>query len=231
MIIPLLLGLLSSLHCVAMCGPIALALPVHHLPARQKVQKILVYHFGRISTYVLLGGLFGALGKGLFIAGFQQNVSIVLGVLLILFVLFFKERYLSSKFLIHSKAYLKFKKLFGSFLQKKTTGAFFVLGFLNGLLPCAMIYTALFGATATQGTLYGGWFMLWYGLGTLPLLLAVVWVGQWARQSFQKKIQKVTSVFLILTGLLLIVRGSGMDIPLVSPTTLQLFITRNPHCF
>lgn len=92
MIIPLLLGLLGSLHCVAMCGPIALALPVHQFNTTKKTASILLYHLGRISVYIVLGVVFGTVGKGLFIAGFQQNVSIILGILLILGVLFFNEK-------------------------------------------------------------------------------------------------------------------------------------------
>ena len=76
MIIPLVLGLFSSLHCVGMCGPIVLALPVHNLTIEQRTLRIIAYHLGRISTYALLGALFGSVGKGLFIAGFQQNISI-----------------------------------------------------------------------------------------------------------------------------------------------------------
>lgn len=232
MIIPLLLGLLSSLHCVAMCGPIALALPVHHLNTTKKTLYILLYHLGRIGMYFLLGCLFGALGKGLFLAGFQQNVSIVLGILLILSVLLFKEKHI-EKYVINnnSKWYLKLKNSFGAQLKKRTASSFIVLGALNGLLPCAMIYMALFGATATQGAFYGGWFMFCYGLGTIPLLTAVVWVSQWVNHYFKNKFKKLVPVFLCFTGILLIVRGLGLDIPYISPNTLQLFITGNPQCF
>ena len=105
------------------------------------------------------------------------------------------------------------------------------MGMLNGLLPCAMIYMALFGATATQGSLYGGLFMLWYGLGTIPLLTLLVWVGNWVNKNFKNKLQKAVPVFLIFTGCLLIVRGLDLDIPYVSPSSLQLFISGNPQCF
>lgn len=231
MIIPLLLGLFSSLHCVGMCGPIVLALPVHNLTIEQRTLRIIAYHLGRIGMYALLGALFGTVGKGLFIAGFQQNISILLGVLLILFVLFFKERYLQNTLIFNSKWYFKFKSLFNIVIKKRTLGSFVVLGLLNGLLPCAMIYTTLFGATATQGTLHGALFMFWYGLGTIPLLTVIAWVGQWATATHKKTFKKLTSVFLVLTGILLIIRGSGIGIPYIAPSTLQLFISGNPQCF
>lgn len=232
MIVPLLLGLLSSIHCVAMCGPIALALPVHQFNTTKKTLAILLYHSGRILIYVALGVLFGTIGKGLFIAGFHQNVSVVLGVLLILGVLFFDEKKLQQTLLkSNAKWYVKFKNLFGSYIRKKTNASFIILGMLNGLLPCAMIYMALFGATATQGSFHGGLFMFFYGLGTIPLLTIVVWFGDFINKKIKNKWQSAIPVFLIFTGCLLIVRGLDLDIPYLSPTSLQLFITGNPQCF
>lgn len=232
MIIPLLLGLLGSLHCVAMCGPIALALPVHQFNTTKKTASILLYHLGRISVYVVLGVVFGTVGKGLFIAGFQQNVSIILGILLILGVLFFNEKKMQNLVLSpNSKAYIKFKNTFGTYIRKKTPVSFVIMGMLNGLLPCAMIYMALFGAIATQGSLYGGLFMLWYGLGTIPLLSLLVLMGNWVTNNFKNKFKKAVPVFLIFTGCLLIIRGLNLDIPYLSPSSLQLFISGNPQCF
>ncbi len=232
MIIPLLLGLLGSLHCVAMCGPIALALPVHQFNTTKKTASILLYHLGRISVYIVLGVVFGTVGKGLFIAGFQQNVSIILGILLILGVLFFNEKKMQNLVLSpNSKAYIKFKNTFGTYIRKKTPVSFVIMGMLNGLLPCAMIYMALFGAIATQGSLYGGLFMLWYGLGTIPLLSLLVLMGNWVTNNFKNKFKKAVPVFLIFTGCLLIIRGLNLDIPYLSPSSLQLFISGNPQCF
>lgn len=231
MIIPLLLGLFSSLHCVGMCGPIALALPVHQFDITKKTACIIIYHLGRILMYALLGVAFGTIGKGLFIAGFHQNVSVILGVLLILGVLFFNESKIQNSIYTNSKWFVKIKGYFGTFIRKKTLSSFFVLGVLNGLLPCAMIYMALFGATATQGSLHGALFMFWFGLGTIPLLTAVVWMSQWVNKHFKNKMKKIVPTFLILTGVLLIVRGLGLDIPFLSPSTLQLFISGNPQCF
>lgn len=232
MIIPLLLGLLSSLHCVAMCGPIALALPVHQFSTTKKTLLIVLYHLGRISVYTLVGVVFGTIGKGLFIAGFQQQTSIILGICLIISVLFLNEKRLQQSLLkFNSKGYMKFKSVFGAYLKKRTAFSLYVLGLLNGLLPCAMIYMALFGATATQGGVYGGLFMLWYGLGTIPLLTVLIWMSSWINKYFKNKLQKAVPVFLTFTGILLILRGLDLAIPYVSPSTLQLFITANPQCF
>lgn len=231
MIIPLILGLLSSLHCIAMCGPIALSLPVHQFTTAKKTLMIILYHLGRLFTYVALGMMFGSIGKGLFIAGFHQKLSIALGVLLIFAVVFLNEKRLQNFIFLNSKWYIKFKNLFGKYVHKRTKVSFIILGMLNGLLPCAMIYMALFGATATQGTLYGGLFMFWFGLGTIPLLTLLISMRDIINKIFKNKLNKLAPVFLFLTGVLLIVRGLNLDVPLISPSSLQLFISSNPQCF
>src|SRR5690349_4654448 len=90
----ILLGLVSSFHCVGMCGPLALALPVHHLQKMQQAFAVLLYNLGRVITYTVLGGIFGWLGRGIYIAGFQQWFSIIMGVviLLLVFLYYFLNR-------------------------------------------------------------------------------------------------------------------------------------------
>lgn len=82
------LGLLGSFHCIGMCGPIALALPVHHLPTPDKVVGLLIYHIGRALVYSLIGAFFGILGMGVVLAGYQQALSIGLGVIILLGLFF-----------------------------------------------------------------------------------------------------------------------------------------------
>ena len=83
----LIFGLLGSFHCVGMCGPIAFLLPVDHKNNLKKLGQISLYHFGRISSYALIGILFGLLGKSFRLFGLQQQLSILVGVLMILVIL------------------------------------------------------------------------------------------------------------------------------------------------
>ena len=69
-------GLISSLHCIGMCGPIAMMLPVDSHNQAKKVTQILTYHIGRLTAYATIGLIFGLLGRGLYLAGFQQKMSI-----------------------------------------------------------------------------------------------------------------------------------------------------------
>ncbi|MGZ4043606.1 MAG: sulfite exporter TauE/SafE family protein, partial [Bacteroidia bacterium] len=85
------LGLLGSFHCIGMCGPIALALPVHQATVFRKVVAILLYNSGRIITYSLLGLLFGIIGQGFAVFGLQQVLSVSLGTLILLSIILPKK--------------------------------------------------------------------------------------------------------------------------------------------
>lgn len=231
MIAPLLLGLLSSLHCLGMCGPIALALPVHTFSFTKKTSSIILYHLGRILVYSILGLIFGVLGRTLFIAGFQQKLSVILGIGLIVSVLFFSKKMFRLNLFTQTVLFSKIKQKFVKYYQQKTLISFLIIGMLNGLLPCAMVYMALFGALSTQGIWQGMWFMFCFGLGTVPLMTTMVWIGQWISQSVRQKILKFVPVLLFIMGGLLILRGMNLDIPFISPSTMQLFITSNPQCY
>ena len=82
-----LFGLISSLHCIGMCGPIALMLPVDRTNQAKKVTQIMIYHLGRISAYATIGFIFGLVGKGFFMAGIQQQLSVIIGIVMILIVI------------------------------------------------------------------------------------------------------------------------------------------------
>ena len=74
----LVLGLAGSFHCIGMCGPIAFVIPVDRSSKSRMIFQIFLYNLGRIITYSLIGVLFGLIGKGLYLAGFQQRLSILI---------------------------------------------------------------------------------------------------------------------------------------------------------
>ena len=184
-------GLISSLHCIGMCGPIAMMLPVdRHNPTKRTLQ-ILVYHAGRITTYTTLGFIFGIFGKGLFIAGMQQQISIIVGIIMLLFV-FIPEKTL-AKYNFSKPIYrfvFKVKQQIGTQFQKKSYDALFTTGLFNGLLPCPMIYVALFGALALQNLTYSIIFMMLFGIGTIPMLSLVVYSSNFISLQFRNKNKK-----------------------------------------
>lgn len=227
----LLFGLISSFHCIGMCGPIAMMLPVdHHHPAK-KVVQIMLYHLGRLTAYGMLGLFFGMLGKGLFLAGLQQQLSIAVGILMIVFVLV-PERIL-AKYNFSKPVYKlisKVKSHLGAQFKRKTPDALFTIGLLNGFLPCGMVYAALFGAIAMQNELLGVTYMVLFGIGTIPMMSAVVLVSNFITVPIRNRIQRLIPIFVIVIGSLFIMRGMGLDIPYISPNTTSLIVQANPDC-
>ncbi|MBP6811611.1 MAG: sulfite exporter TauE/SafE family protein [Saprospiraceae bacterium] len=215
LITALLLGLAGSLHCVGMCGPLLLALPLDAAGKWQVMRKMLMYHTGRILTYAALGVLFGLLGKGLAIAGFQKILSIGAGAFMLgmAFMAWRFEQLVTA--LPGFGAFTQgVKSGIGNLMRKSPNGSTFSIGLLNGLLPCGMVYAALAGAIASSGGLEGGLFMAVFGIGTLPLLLMVSVLGRSFSVSIRQKIKFAQPVLLGLVGLLLLQRGLNLDLSL-----------------
>lgn len=224
-------GLISSLHCIGMCGPIAMMLPLDRTNPTKKAFQLILYHAGRLTAYGTLGLVFGILGKGLYLAGMQQQISILVGVLMIIIVLIPEKifaRYNFSKPIY--KVISKVKTGLGNQFRKKSPNAIFTIGLLNGFLPCGLVYAALFGAIAMQNEFYGVAYMVLYGLGTIPMMSAVVYMSAMISNPFRNKIQKIIPIVAIFIGVLFILRGLGLGIPYVSPSNMSLFVQANPNC-
>lgn len=214
----LIFGLLGSFHCIGMCGPIAFMLPVDREKPIKRFLQIASYHLGRLFTYSLIGLLFGFLGKGFYFFGFQQQLSIIVGLLMILVILFPKilQRLSLSKKI--STVILKIKNSLGKELRKKGNDTFFTIGFLNGFLPCGLVYMAIFGALTTSNAFTGSLYMFLFGIGTIPLMTAFVYLGNFTKGNFRKNIQKAIPIMVVSIGALFIVRGLGLGIPFLSPS-------------
>lgn len=227
----LLFGLISSLHCVGMCGPIAMMLPVSRNNPAKKVIQIMLYHAGRLTSYATLGFLFGLLGKGLYLAGIQQRISIAVGVLMIIIAIIPERIFAKYNFSrpIY-KAISKVKSGLGQQFKRKTPDALFTIGLFNGLLPCGLVYAALFGAIAMQNVSLSIVYMLLYGLGTMPLMSAVVYVANFLSLPFRSKLQKVVPLVTVVIGILFVLRGMGLDIAYVSPGNMHLFVQATANC-
>jgi sulfite exporter TauE/SafE len=226
----IIFGLLGSFHCIGMCGPIAFMLPIDRANKTKGFFQILSYHLGRLFTYSLIGLLFGFLGRGFYFFGFQQQLSIIVGVLMIITIIFPKilqKLSLSKKI---STLVLKIKNSLGKELKKKGNDTFFTIGFLNGFLPCGLVYMAVFGALATSNAFTGSLYMFLFGLGTIPLMTAFVYLGNFTKGNFRKNIQKAIPILVVFIGILFIVRGLGLDIPYVSPAPVLDMVTNNAVC-
>jgi sulfite exporter TauE/SafE len=226
-----LFGLISSFHCIGMCGPIAMMLPVERNNPTKKVAQIITYHLGRLTAYGSIGLLFGLLGKGLFLAGIQQQMSVIIGIAMIVVIVTPEKVFAQYNFSKPVFRWIsKMKQTLGSHFKNKSYKSLFIIGLLNGLLPCGMVYVALFGAIAMQSAGFGVLYMLLFGLGTVPMMSVVVYVNSFLTVPFRNKIQKVIPYVGVIIGVLFILRGLGLGIPYVSPSNMSLFIQEKANC-
>ncbi|MCW5517189.1 sulfite exporter TauE/SafE family protein [Muriicola sp. Z0-33] len=226
-----ILGLMGSLHCIGMCGPIAFMLPVDNTNSLKKAGQLSIYHLGRLLAYGSIGVIFGLLGKGLYIFGMQQKLSVIIGVIMIIVVLipyrtFAKYNFSKPVFRIISKI----KTGLGKELKKKTPDTFLTIGVLNGFLPCGLVYMALFGAIAMGNALEGAFYMMLFGLGTIPLMTAAVYFGSIIKGTLRTRLRKAVPVFVILIGSLFILRGLGLGIPYISPKPVTEMVSADMEC-
>ena len=228
----IIFGLISSFHCIGMCGPIAMMLPVDRNNEAKKITQLLIYHTGRLTAYASLGLLFGLLGKGFFLAGMQQQLTITVGVLIII-VAVVPEKIL-AKYNFSKPVYKvisKVKTSLGNQFKNRSYKSFFTIGLLNGYLPCGMVYVALFGALAMPSIEYSMFYMLLFGLGTVPMMSMIVLITNLISMSVRNKIQKAIPVLAVCIGVLFIIRGLGLNIPYISPSTMNLFVQSNANCY
>jgi uncharacterized protein len=216
----LLLGTIGSFHCVGMCGPLALSLPVHHLPVAQRLFHILLYHIGRVLTYSLLGFILGLIGRGFYLAGIQQAFSIVMGAGLLIIAL---SRYLHWKWQIRRIEQWGqwLNTTIGRLLHQPGKQTFLWLGMANGLLPCGMVYMAIFSAMVAGNVTDSTIFMISFGLATIPLMLLLGVLGMRVGIGFRNTLRQWIPMMTILVGLLLIMRGLNLGIPFLSPRLIN----------
>lgn len=213
------LGFLGSFHCIGMCGPIALSLPVHQAGPFKKFLLILSYNAGRMLTYAVFGGVAGLLGQAFVIAGYQQALSITLGVLLLAGVILpnvkrGKEK--SNQYF--TGLYLRVKSSLSGLFKKRGAGPLFLIGTLNGLLPCGLVYMGITGAMASGNVAEGALFMAFFGLGTVPVMLSLPLAGSFISVDARNRIRRTVPLVVGVTAVLLIVRGLNLGIPYLSPS-------------
>lgn len=225
-------GFFGSFHCIGMCGPIAIALPVPNSKNLSFVAGRLLYNLGRVATYSFLGAVFGLLGSRFVISGFQQSTSIVLGVAIVIAVIIppkYKAKVSQHK--VVQKLTLPLKSGISDLFKKGTFSAMFLIGILNGFLPCGLVYVALAGAIASGNAISGTAVMILFGLGTVPTMFAATIFGKFINLNIRRKINKAIPVFALVLGLLFILRGMGLGIPYLSPKiSAQVVNESNMDC-
>lgn len=213
----IIMGLAGSLHCAGMCGPLALALPSGNSSALRFVIGRIFYNLGRVITYAAMGVVFGLIGKSLVLAGWQQGLSIAAGVVLLCYVLLPLLGMRTGGAGPMPRMIAPLKAALGRLLGARTPAALLAFGLLNGLLPCGLVYGALAGAAATGTPADGALFMVVFGAGTVPMMLALSLFGKLIHVGLRVRFQRAVPVMLTVMGLLFILRGMSLGIPYVSP--------------
>ena len=216
-----LLGLMGSFHCAGLCGPIALSLPLLGNSFSERFTSGLLYNVGRTLIYGFMGAVFGLVGQGFHMLGFQRWISIGMGVLLIISVLapfVFKG--------IRIKLFDQFIGFVRISIQKlfkiRSYWGMFFIGMLNSLLPCGLVYLAIVGAIAVGNVFYGSLYLILFGLGTLPMMLTISLVGNALTANVRNNLNKVVPYVVFLVGVIFIFRGLCLGIPYLSPSKEKL---------
>ncbi len=217
----LTLGFFGSLHCIGMCGPLALALlPTKGAPSgwARLASGSLLYNGGRVLTYSLLGLLFGLFGSAARVAGFQQWLSLTTGVVILLWLVLPQQ--LTPRKALHLRAaavLTRLKQSLNRLLRSHRYAAPFGVGMLNGLLPCGFVYLALAGALAQPSVARSMLFMTLFGFGTMPAMLAIILPNGLLTPARRASLRRVMPVGTAVVAVLLIVRGLALGVPYLSP--------------
>ena len=213
----LTLGMIGSFHCIGMCGPLALSLPVSHNNDLSRISGGLIYNSGRILSYTSMGLIFGSLGNLIIASKWQSSLSIGLGIIILLYLLVPKKYYHFSTATTLGKPFMLLRQQLGRLFQSKKLSSLLFIGVLNGFLPCGLVYLALTSSIISASPVNGGMFMLFFGLGTFPMMFATVLMGNYLNQSLRQKIHKAVPALLFFMAVLLILRGMNLGIPFISP--------------
>jgi len=210
-----LVGLFGSIHCIGMCGPLAFGIPFTGHSKLELVGDKLIYNAGRVISYTLLGLLIGIVGRQLWLAGIQQGVSVLSGLLILTAA---GSRLL--KISIGANKYTArimnmYNKLFVLVLKKQS--GHFILGILNGLLPCGFVYLALIGAVNTPSVSSSALYMLCFGLGTIPLMVTAAVGTGLIKGQLRRSLNHVVPYFMLCLGVWFILRGMELNLPYLSP--------------
>ena len=209
------MGSLGSVHCIGMCGPIALSLPVVQENPFSKFIGTLLYNAGRVATYAALGAIFGMVGQGFSFFGLQQWLSISLGILILVFLVVSTGKIMRGN--AGGSLFIQLRSRLAAFFAQRNYHSLFSIGLLNGLLPCGMIYMAIAAALSTAAVGKSSLFMTGFGLGTLPAMWSLSFFGSFISLQVRQHIKKLYPYIMFAMGTLLILRGMGLDIPYISP--------------
>lgn len=215
MLIGFIIGFGSAFHCLGMCGPIAMSIPVNRSSDLSIISGALQYNFGRIFAYTLLGIILGSVGLSFSSLKWMQWLSIAAGITMILIA--WHQLFSFSQSKIAGKLTGYIGSGIGKIVRSKSPFKLLGLGLLNGFLPCGMVFIGLTNALIQGSPTQGGLAMLFFGLGTLPMMFSVVFFASKLSGTWRLKFSGIVPYLMTVIGVLVILRGLNLGIPLISP--------------
>ncbi len=207
------MGLLGSLHCMGMCGPIVLV-----LHGNRPFVSRLYYHAGRIGIYAFIGILIGFSGGALRLAASQEAISIIAGILMLLMIvipskLMSRLPFFRSIGILYSNIQQKTKP----FWKDRSIKGDFFLGMINGVLPCGFLYAAFLGSLNAGSISASALWMFIFGIGTMPSLLAIGFLTSIRNHTYQRYVKSALPIGTAIIAAIFIMRGLSLGIPMLSP--------------
>ncbi|MDQ1340075.1 MAG: uncharacterized protein QG567_1232 [Campylobacterota bacterium] len=201
-------------HCIGMCGGIVIAYTNAKIgddwSRKKEIAAHVLYSFGRIFTYAVLGAIFGYLGSVVKFGNDTNGILFVIaGVVMILAGLSLMGKMKFLSFIEHSVSNSGwYRSSFRKFLSSKSLYSFFVIGVLNGLLPCGFVYFFAITAASTASPFYGAVVMMIFGLSTIPALLSLgLFAGLLKKIKFRNIMMTIASILVVGYGLLTVYKG------------------------
>jgi sulfite exporter TauE/SafE len=208
------MGFVGSMHCIGMCGPLIMAVPFAKLSGFKKFFSIIQYHLARSIAYGFIGAIVGVAGWQVYLSGYQNEISILSGVLILVVTLFpFVFKYKISNVIPISMV----SHLYSRVLKMNSIFHFIFLGFINGLLPCGLVYSALIAAVSMGSIETSFMYMFYFGMGTLPAMYLISVSGNFLQLFFKSHYRWAVPFIVSMVAVLLILRGLSLGIPYISP--------------
>ncbi|WP_058953457.1 sulfite exporter TauE/SafE family protein [Clostridium tyrobutyricum] len=207
-------GMLTSIHCVGMCGGIMLSqsLSKESKNKFEAMEPAILYNIGRVVSYTILGGIIGALGSV-----FTLSITAQAGMQIFAAVFMIMMGFNMAGFSIFRKFSIKLPH--AACKVKNKSGSPFIVGLLNGLMPCGPLQTMQLFALGTGSAVKGALSMFMFAIGTVPLMLTFGAISGILSKGYTKKILKFSGVLIIVLGLIMGNRGLALTGMSINPLT------------
>lgn len=210
-------GLIGSVHCMGMCGPLICVMPIAKNNASAKISGLVLYNLGRVLSYALLGVAVAGMGAAvsLFAGAWFGYIGGTFLIALGLYTFIRKKR-------TELKMPSSVRKWMGKLLKVRSTYTLPVLGMLNGIIPCGAVYTALAGSAVLANPVDGALYMLLFGVATWPAVFSSYYLTNKLVLFLKGYYRSLTSVFLIVMGVVLFYRSSHEHMLTQTPNTMTV---------